>query len=238
MKKIFSVFLTVFVLFSLTACGAEQPTEKTESESVAQSIDAESAKMESNRENSALPEAQGTETTEPSADELDGVDTKALVVYFSATGNTKAVAEALAGLTGAELCEIVPEQPYTDEDLNYNDKTTRATAEQNDSSARPAIQGSITDFEQYETVYVGYPIWWASIPMPVASFLEEYDFSEKTVIPFCSHGGGRFGQSLTAIEKLIPNAVMGDALSIHYSGGSSMPDDVRKWLSDNGIEIK
>lgn len=72
--------------------------------------------------------------------------------------------------------------------------------------------------------------------MPIASFLEEYDFSGKTIIPFCSHGGGRFGQSLTAIEKLAPDAIMGEALSIHYSGGSSMPDDVREWLSDNGIE--
>ena len=82
---------------------------------------------------------------------------------------------------------------------------------------------------------LGYPNWWASIPMPVASFLEEYDFSGKTVIPFCSHGGGRFGQSLTAITKLIPEASMGEALSIHYSGGSDMPDDVSEWLSDNGI---
>ena len=81
------------------------------------------------------------------------------MVYFSATGNTKAVAETLAGLMGADIYEIVPEQPYTEEDLNYNDRTSRATAEQNDPDARPAIQGSIPDFEQYEVVYVGYPIW-------------------------------------------------------------------------------
>ena len=74
--------------------------------------------------------------------------------------------------------------------------------------------------------------------MPVASFLEEYDFSGKTIIPFCSHGGGRFGQSLTAIAKLAPDAVMGDALSVHYSGGSSLSEDVRQWLSENGIEQK
>ncbi len=71
--------------------------------------------------------------------------------------------------------------------------------------------------------------------MPVASFLEEYDFSGKTIIPFCSHGGGRFGQSLTAIAKLVPDAVMGEALSIHYSGGSSLSDDIAKWLETNGI---
>lgn len=71
--------------------------------------------------------------------------------------------------------------------------------------------------------------------MPVASFLEEYDFSGKNIIPFCSHGGGRFGQSLTAIAKLVPDASMGEALSVHYSGGSSMPDDVAQWLETNGI---
>ena len=91
---------------------------------------------------------------------------------------------------------------------------------------------------QYDTVLLGYPNWWASIPMPVASFLEEYDFSGKTIIPFCSHGGGRFGQSLTAITKLAPNTVMGDALSVHYSGGSSLSGDVAEWLKNNGIPTK
>ena len=81
----------------------------------------------------------------------------------------------------------------------------------------------------------GHAIWWASIPMPVASFLEEYDFSGKTILPFCSHGGGRFGQSLTAIAKLAPDAVMAEGLAVNYSGGSGMPDDVAQWLSENEI---
>ena len=83
---------------------------------------------------------------------------------------------------------------------------------------------------------MGYPNWWASIPMPVASFLEEYDFSGKTIIPFCSHGGGRFGQSLTTIAKLAPDAVMGEGLSVHYAGGSSLPDDITAWRETNGIK--
>ena len=82
---------------------------------------------------------------------------------------------------------------------------------------------------------LGYPNWWASIPMPIASFLEEYDFTGKTVIPFCSHGGGKIGQSLTAIAKLAPDAVMGEGLSVHYSGGLSLSDDVAAWLETNGI---
>lgn len=89
--------------------------------------------------------------------------------------------------------------------------------------------------EDYDTIILGYPNWWASILMPIASFLEEYEFSGKTIISFCSHGGGRFGQSLTAIAKLAPDAAMGEALSIHYSGGSTLPNDITEWLKANSI---
>ena len=86
------------------------------------------------------------------------------------------------------------------------------------------------------SILLGYPNWWASIPMPIATFLERYDFSGKTIVPFCSHGGGRFGQSLTAIAKLAPEAVIGEGLSVHYSGGGALPGDVKEWLTKNGIE--
>lgn len=86
------------------------------------------------------------------------------------------------------------------------------------------------------TVY--YPNWWASIPMQIATFLEEYDFVGKIIVPFCSHGGGRFGQSLTAIAKLAPDAVMGEGLAINYSGGTSMPEDVAAWLDKNAIPVQ
>ena len=92
--------------------------------------------------------------------------------------------------------------------------------------------------DDYDTILLGYPNWWASIPMPVASFLEEYDFSCKRILPFCSHGGGRFGQSLTAIAKLAPDADLGEGLSVHYSGGSSLSEDVSAWLSGNGIDLQ
>lgn len=87
-------------------------------------------------------------------------------------------------------------------------------------------------------ILLGYPNWWASIPMPIASFLELYDLSGKTILPFCSHGGGRFGQSLTAITRLAPESVIGEGLSVHYSGGVSLPDDVSAWLDENGITRK
>ena len=102
--------------------------------------------------------------------------------------------------------------------------------------ARPELSGHVENMEDYDTVILGYPNWWASIPMPIASFLEEYDFAGKQIIPFCSHGGGRFGQSLTAIAKLAPDAVIGEGLSVHYSGDTSTPDEISAWLDVNGIK--
>jgi flavodoxin len=104
--------------------------------------------------------------------------------------------------------------------------------------ARPELADHVENMEDYDIILLGYPNWWASIPMPIASFLEEYDFSGKQIIPFCSHGGGRFGQSLTAIAKLAPDANMGEGLSVHYSGGSSLPEDIADWLKTNGIEAR
>ncbi len=158
-------------------------------------------------------------------------DGNILIAYFSWGGNTQGVAEEIQSQTGADLFEITMLNPYSDD---YNTVLDEAQRDQNEQ-ARPELASHVENMEQYDTIILGYPNWWASIPMPVASFLEEYDFSGKTILPFCSHGGGRFGQSLTAISKLVPDAAMGEALSIHYSGGSSMPDDVSEWLSTNGI---
>lgn len=155
-----------------------------------------------------------------------------LIAYFSWGGNTKGVAEEIQRQTGADLFEITLVNPYS---TDYNTVLDEAQRDQN-IQARPELANHVNNMEDYDIVMLGYPNWWASIPMPIASFLEEYDFSGKTIIPFCSHGGGRFGQSLTAISKLAPNAEMGEALSVHYSGGSELSDDVAEWLSNNGIQ--
>ena len=162
-----------------------------------------------------------------------GADTngKVLIAYFSWGGNTRGIAEEIQSQTGADLFEIELVNPYSND---YNTVLDEAQRDQNEQ-ARPELAVHVEDMDAYDIVILGYPNWWASIPMPIASFLEEYDFSGKTIIPFCSHGGGRFGQSLTAIAKLAPDAVMGEALSVHYSGGNSLPDDVTGWLQENGI---
>lgn len=156
---------------------------------------------------------------------------KILIAYFSWGGNTEGIAQEIQSQTGADLFEITMVNPYSS---GYNTVLDEAQHDQN-VQARPELSSHVENMDEYDTVLLGYPNWWASIPMPVASFLEEYDFSGKTIIPFCSHGGGRFGQSLTAIAKLAPNAVMGEALSVHYSGGSELPSDVTQWLEENNI---
>lgn len=121
-----------------------------------------------------------------------------LIAYFSWGGNTRGIAEEIRRQTGADLFEITMVNPYSSD---YNTVLDEAQRDQN-AQARPELAAHIENMDEYDIVMLGYPNWWASIPMPVASFLEEYDFSGKTILPFCSHGGGRFGQSLTAIAKL------------------------------------
>lgn len=173
----------------------------------------------------------GSVTTSGAETQTAG-DGSILIAFFSWGGNTRGVAEEIQAQTGADLFEIELVNPYS---TDYNTVLDQAQHDQN-IQARPELSNHVENFEQYDTILLGYPNWWASIPMPIASFLEEYDFAGKTIIPFCSHGGGRFGQSLTAITKLAPDAVMGEPLSIHYSGGSSLPEDVEAWLKLNNIE--
>ena len=157
-----------------------------------------------------------------------------LIAYFSWGGNTRGIAQEIQRQTGADILEISPVRAYSSD---YNTVLMEAQEDQH-NQARPKLDAHVEDMKDYDVILLGYPNWWASIPMPVATFLEEYDFSGKKIIPFCSHGGGRFGQSLTAIAKLAPDADMGEGLSVHYSVGSSMPDDVAAWLEANGVSTK
>jgi len=155
---------------------------------------------------------------------------RALIAYFSWGGNTRGIAREIQRQTGFDLFEIEPIPAYSDD---YDTVLMEAQRDQH-AQARPEIAGLPENLDVYDTILLGYPNWWASIPMPIASFLEAFDFSGKRILPFCSHGGGRFGQSLTAIAKLAPQSNLGQGLSIHYSGGSTLSEDVAAWLEENG----
>ncbi|MDD3409590.1 MAG: flavodoxin [Eubacteriales bacterium] len=159
---------------------------------------------------------------------------RVLIAYFSWGGNTRGIAEEIQRQTGFDLFEITLVTPYSDD---YETVLDQAQADQN-VQARPELAERVENMAQYDTILLGYPNWWASIPMPVASFLESYDFSGKTILPFCSHGGGRFGQSLTAIAKLAPNATLMEGLAIEYSGGGDRNDRITQWLHASGISTK
>jgi flavodoxin len=157
-----------------------------------------------------------------------------LVAYFSWGGNTRNIAKEIHLKVGGDIFEIEPVKAYSS---NYNTCLDEAKRDQ-ETQARPALKTHITDMKKYDVIFLGYPNWWASIPMPVASFLEEYDLSGKTIIPFCSHGGGRLGQSISAIAKLSPQSKILEALSVHYGGGSSLRNDISAWLRKIGITEK
>ncbi len=138
-----------------------------------------------------------------------GADPRAnriLVAYFSATGSTRGVAEHIADIVGADLFEIVPEEPYTGADLDYRDASSRASREQDDPAARPAIHGEVEDMGQYGVVFLGYPIWHGQAPKIISTFLEGCDLSGKTVIPFCTSGGSGIDGSEGALNALAPQA--------------------------------
>lgn len=120
---------------------------------------------------------------------------KALVAYFSCSGVTERLAKTLAGAVGGDLYQITPAVPYTTADLDWRDEKSRSTVEMGDKTSRPAIAGEVAHMEQYDTVFVGFPIWWYVAPTIINTFLESYDFSGKTVIPFATSGGSGVGET-------------------------------------------
>ena len=147
--------------------------------------------------------------------------TNTLVAYFSASGTTAKVAKDLAAATGADLFEIAPEQPYTRADLNWQDKKSRTTIEMNDEACRPAIAQEVADMAAYETVFVGFPVWWYVEPRIIDTFLEAHDFSGKTIVPFATSGGSGLGQAPKRMQTLALGAkvLAGGLLNGHLSRG-------------------
>ena len=131
---------------------------------------------------------------------------KKLVAYFSASGMTKKAAERLAKAAGADLFEIKPAIPYTDADLNWMDKKSRSSVEMNDPDSRPEIAETLSNMADYDTVFIGFPIWWYVAPHIIHSFVESYDFSGKTLVPFATSGGSGMGKTVDELRKLCPNA--------------------------------
>ena len=165
--------------------------------------------------------------------EPDGAE-KALVAYFSATNHTKGIAEQIAEITGADLYEITPAIPYTSADLNYSDRSTRATVEQNDTNARPAIDGTVANMERYKVVFLGYPIWWGQAPRIISTFLESYDFTGKIIVPFCTSGSSPIGSSASNLHSLASGADWQDGR--RFAADSSRAS-IEEWITGLNLPL-
>ena len=221
MKKTIAILLSLVMIFGLAACGnSASRTERSSTEENSVEI---TARMEESVEgsNTDVSESQMEETNTP-----DVRGSKVLVAYFSATGTTKGVAEHIANGLNADIYEIVPEDPYTDADLNFNDNNSRTTIEMNDPDARPAISGSVEDMDQYTTVFIGYPIWWGDAPRVINTFVESYDFSGKTIIPFCTSGGSGMGKTN---ERLAPSCPGAALLKGKMLNSSLSQEELKAW---------
>lgn len=208
MKRLLSLLLSVTMTAVLLAgCGATTDTSVTKTK-------------------------QSSKTTSVRSGKDD--KSKVLVVYYSATGSTKAVAETIAKTTGGDLFELVPTKPYSDDDLDWTDKNSRVSKENKDTSLRDVEleYNSVDDFDSYDTVFIGYPIWWGIAAWPVNSFVQLNDFKGKTVIPFCTSTSSGIGDSGKLLEEQAGSGKWQEGK--RFSSGASS-DEVEQWVKDLNI---
>ena len=216
LKRLLAMALSVLLAFALAACGDN------------------SAGKASPKDAGAKPAAAGQAAQEQPSDAPSAQGKKALVAYFSCTGNTKALAETAAKALGADLYEIRPEAPYTAEDLNYNDEGTRATVEQKDDAARPALADKNANIAAYSAIVLAYPIWWGQEPRIMDTFVESYDFSGKIVVPICTSGGSDIGASADHLKTLMQGAAEWKAGKLFSR--SATESEVGGWLKGQGLQ--
>lgn len=230
MKKLLACLWLCTCILGLSACGNTADSEENTAENAGESGEnvaenAEGSDAENVEENSG-----NTENAVASGEDAGNV----LVVYFSCTGTTEGVAEEAADILGADLFEIVPAEPYTSDDLDYGNDDSRTSIEQNDPSVRPEIQGEIENIGDYDTILLGYPIWWGEAPRILSTFVESYNLDGKTVLPFCTSGGSGIGSSAENLQELCE----GDVTWLEgrrFDGGADR-GEIEEWLSEAGLK--
>ncbi len=235
MSKVLSMVLSLFTVVIFTSC-AGNSGEPSIGENTPASGSSSGQTSSSDSSGSESDDSAGPVYSDSTSSDAEDAGKKVLVAYFSATGTTKALAEYTADAVSGDLYEIVPQEPYTSADLDYGDANSRSSKEMDDPSCRPAINGSVSDMSQYDIVFIGYPIWWGEAPRIICTFVESYDFSEKTIVPFCTSGSSGIGSSARDLHSLTSSSATwldGARLS-----GSSSRDDMVSWINGLGLDIK
>ena len=229
-KKLLSLSLAAVMALSLAACGQSDTTDDSQSAGQSQEETSTPAPTPTpeNGEDTSAPDASEPE------DSQSGENGGVLVVYYSATGNTEAVAGYIAEATGGDLFELEPAEPYTDADLNWTDENSRVTLEHEDESLRDVelVADTVDNWDSYDTVFIGYPIWWGIAAWPVDTFVEANDFTGKTVIPFCTSSSSGLGQSGELLSEM---AGTGDWLEGQRFRSSASQEDVTEWVDSLGL---
>lgn len=222
LKKMFCVLIAGTAVFCLAACSGGTESETAVSDQTEEGTDSQDT-------TETAPDAGQSESTADGTENTAG-EGNALIAYFSWSGNTEAVAQEIQNQTGADLFEIVPAEPYTDD---YDELLDIAQEEQS-SDARPAIADTV-DLSGYDTVYLGFPNWWGDMPMIIYTFLDEYDLSGKTVAPFNTSGGSGFSGSLDTMAEMEPDAEITEGLSLGSDEAEDCADAVADWLNSIGL---
>ena len=225
MKKLTALLLSVVLVLSLAACGsANKPASSTTLPET--SAPTEQPATEPSESSSTAP-AESEPETQPETG-------KTLVVYYSASGNTERVAKDIAEAAGADLFEIVPTEVYTSEDLNWTNSDSRVSREHDDESLRdvPLTTTEVPDWDSYDTVFIGYPIWWGIAAWPVDTFVKNNDFTGKTVIPFATSSSSGMGQSGSLLADMAGTGEWQEGQ--RFSSGVSS-DDVQSWVNGLGL---
>lgn len=232
MKKITAFLMSMLLVFSLAACSnisseKGNSTPSTLSQGTSQTTENNSSEPSESSQPSAPSSVKPSDSSKPT----DATGRKTLVVYYSASGNTERVAKDIAEATGADLFEIEPAQPYTDADLNWTNSDSRVSREHDDESLRnvPLKTTEVADWDSYDTVFIGYPIWWSIASWPVDNFVKENDFGGKTVIPFATSSSSGMGESGTLLEKI---AGTGDWQEGHRFSSGASEEMVRDWVAE------
>ena len=238
MKRTLSLLMSLVMALSLTACGGNGNSSSSQASSATpESSAVESSASESSSEASSEISSEAPSSSEVSSEaqaEDTGSGSSVLVVYYSATGNTAQVAQYIADSTGGDLFEIQPVEPYTDDDLNWTDDNSRVSQEHADESLRDVelVADTVDNWDQYDTVFIGYPIWWGIAAWPVDGFVEANDFTGKTVIPFCTSSSSGLGESGQLLADM---AGTGDWQEGQRFRSGVSQEDVQSWIGELGL---